>query len=441
MGASNGPLTVGAWLPADWHRPLIADERKLIEDSTIDLLLVPENHDTWANRGSWKRTADELDTAIYAGFEDDGWRRGLFYDPETGREHVYTKHTTTTADRIALENDTWSPEDYLHTLELAGVTLGTTICHDHYLSPFMRYEVLNDADVLVNLSGRPVVRHKWGEVLQARAIENGAFTVCTMHGLDSDGSETTMNRGHVFAFDPFGDPLPLRDLETGSTVVQFETEPDNIYSFEVRSSRVNRARRTRTEQYGRKSIDRIRANVFGSARPTDTTLDTQVVDGRIHIAYRDEETAVDVGASHTLQLGDEAFAIVSLEAEEAFEPERLYELLLSIPGIEDRRILLCNHWEQLAETYIEDVLEPVLRARCVEWCSPILLTSHDRTRAYQLANKHKDTHRLPTDEEGRFNFETRRAFGVESALKPVNGSSNRMLTVAKECSAIASNDG
>lgn len=426
-------LRIGAWLPADWRRPLTRDEKKLVEESAIDLLLIPENHGTWANRGPWKRMAEETDTAIYAGFEDGGWTLGLFYDPTSGRERIYTKHST--SENIAPDRDDWTPEDYLHTPELNEIPLGTTICHDHYLSPFMRYESENGAAALLNLSASPVVRRKWGELLQARAIENGAYVVCMMHGRESDGSESRTNKGHVFAFDPYGDQIELTELGTDRDLKPFETEPDNVYSFDLSSTPVLDARRSLTDRSRERSIDRVRQNRFESAKPTETTLDARVEEGQIELVYSGERATVDVGESSTLPIGGETFSLVSLEGEEAFQPELLYQRLLGEAAIEDHRILIHNQWDRLSVTYLENVVEPVLRARCVEWCSPILLTADDNTRAYQLANKHKDTHEIPRDSDGRFNFETKRAFGVESTLKPVDGKSKPLREVALECSS------
>lgn len=433
MDESPDRLTVGAWLPADWRRPLTFDDRRLVESSDVDLLLIPENHDTWANRAAWKEAADEMETVIYAGFKDGGWTLGLFYDPGVGTERVYTKHST--SERIALEREDWTPKEYLHTLVIDGIRVGTTICHDHYLSPFMRYEGLTGADALLNLSASPVVRRKWGEILQARAIENAAFVFCTMHGLEIDGTEPGTNKGHVFAFDPFGDQLQLTELGADRERSPFETEADRIYTADVDPSLVREAARTLDRHAERPSIERVRENEFGAPKPTNTTLDVRVTDGRVRLRYSDDMIEIPVGESKAFRLGDERFYLVSVETENVLRPELLYETILSVPDIEDRRIIIQNHWNRLEELYLESVVEPILRARCVEWCSPALITSEDRSRAYQLANKHKDTHRIPRDADGHFNFELKRAFGISSAFKPVDQMRESLKTVADECMA------
>lgn len=427
----RSPLTLGAWLPADWYRPLTADEKASVEQSDIDVLLVPENHDTWANRDSWKRAAEEMNTAIYAGFEDDGWTLGLFYDPATEDETVYTKHSS--SEDIALQRDDWAPEDYLPTIDIAGIRVGPTICHDHYFSPLMRYQALNDAAALLNLSASPVVRRKWGEVLQARAIENGAYVICTMHGLNRDGTDSQTNKGHVFAFDPFGDPIAMTELRTGRLRKPFETEQNNIYLFTVDPVRAAEAQETLGDQDHRTAITRTRANVYDSPISTETTLDVRVSADQLYLRYAGDQATVAIDDSATIELGPETVTVVALTGKEVFQPERLYALL-DVADIEDHRLLIHNHWDQLTTSYLENTVEPVLRARCVEWCSPALVTAPDLTRAYQLANKHKDTHELPPTEDARYPFEIPRAFGVTSTLKPVQGQRDSLQDLAMACS-------
>lgn len=426
-------LTVGAWLPADWHRPLTPDEKSVVKESDIDIFLIPENHDTWANRDSWKQAAEEMGTTIYAGLKKDGWTLGLFYDPDTGFEKTYTKHST--SEHIALEKEGWTPEEYLHTITVDDVELGTTICHDHYISTFMRYESIGGATILLNLSASPVVRRKWGEVLQARAIENSAYVVCTMHGRDPSGEEPTTNKGHVFAFDPFGEQIVLEEVGTGREQSLFETKPDNIYTLEMDPSVAVEARQTLTDQDQRRPINRIRENVFNSSKATETTLDTRVDGGELHLTYANQKATVEIGESTTLDLGDETIYLVSLDSGEVFQPERLYEMVLGISDVENCRLLIHNHWDHLTESYLRNTVEPILRARCVEWCSPVLVTSPEHTKAYQLANKHKDTHELPTSENDRFHFELKRAFGVRSTLKPIDGERGPLEDLAKRCAS------
>lgn len=425
---TNGPQ-IGAWLPDEWGRHFTDTERERIIKSGIDLLLVPENHDQWANRGEWKQVADELGVALYAGFEDGDWIRGILYDPESGLNRTYTKHST--AGKIALEQDDWNPEEALRPIEFRGATVGTTICHDHYFSPFMRYEGLTGSSVLLNLSARPVQRKKWGEVLQARAIENGAYVVCTMHGTEPDGSSGGGN-AHVFAFDPFGDQITLTELGTSEERQLFETRADNIYTFTADQSEATRARQTLTAQQNRPTIQRIKTNVYDKTGSGDSKIDVQVTGAELELNYSGESTQIDGRTSRAFCLGQEQFYLASLDSEQIFEPEELYTDLLSVDDIEDKTVLIHNHWSELTTQYVENVVEPILRARTVEWASPTLLTSPTESRGYQ-AWYTKSTHRVPTDEEDQFNFDVRWATGVGSALTPVNNRYDKMREIANLC--------
>ncbi|MFC4987151.1 carbon-nitrogen hydrolase family protein [Saliphagus infecundisoli] len=424
------PIHVGAWLPKHWHRKFTDEERTQIAESDLDLLLVPENHDHWKNRDHWKQTADELDVALYAGFDDGDWIRGIFYDPATDTDFTYTKHSS--AGKLALELDDWHPEDALKTTEFRGTTVGTTICHDQYFSPFMGYEGLAGASLLLNVSATPVVAKKWGEVLQARAIENGAYVVCTTHGSGPDGTVKRGNKAHVFAFDPFGDPIILTELGTDGKRDLVETTPDNIYTVSVDPARTSKARQTLTNQYDRPSITRIQDSTSESVSLSEPRVSVQADYNGLRITY--ESDSIDIGnfESQPFTLADEDFYLAAIESDEILKPERLYQEILSVPDIESKRLLLLNHWSDLAPHYHQNVVEPVLRARCVEWASPAITVAPDHSSAYQVWYA-KNTSRMNPDENGHFRLFLYAARGLSSALEPVNHETEKMKQIASAC--------
>lgn len=428
-------IEIGAWLPDDWGRTFDAEEEAQIRESNIDLLLVPENHDHWKRRDRWKRIARDLGVAIYVGLEDGPWVRGLFFDPVTDADFTYTKHST--AEKINLSREEWSPEEELKTTQFRGATVGTTICHDMYLSPFMGFEALSGASLLVNLSARPVVPKKWGEVLQARAIENGAYVVCTMHGTAPDGSTSKGSSAHVFAFDPFGEPIELQELETGDRRSIFETTPTNFYTFEMSSGKVEKARDTLECPGERPTITRIQDSTSESETVAEPRFSVQTSIDDIRIGYGEDDVHLNGFDSQAIELEDEGFYLVSVEGADILKPEQLYRDLLDQDDIGEKRLLIFNHWSELDPEYFEHVVEPVLRARCVEWASPAIAVSPDTTRAYQVWYA-KNSSRMVPDESGRFQFYLYAARGVSSAFDPIQHEVKKMGTVASKCHSLRS---
>lgn len=423
-------ICVGAWLPNEWGQRLTDQEKIRIRESEINLLLIPENHDQWANRDEWKQLADELEIAIYAGFEDGDWIRALYYEPTMGTDFTYTKHSS--AGKLDLEREEWHPDTALKTIDLSGTTIGTTICHDHYFAPLMGYEGLAGASLLANLSATPVKRKKWGEVLQARAIENAAYVVCTLHGTGKDGSRSRGSHAHVFAFNPYGDPLRLTELETNSERKLFETTPDNIYTFYVDSPTAANARETLTSQEDRPEISRIQTSSSESSEVSEPRFSVQVEKDCLQIADDTESVEITDFTSQSFSLGKEQFYLAVIEGEEVLKPERLYRIILSVPEIENKRILILNPWSDLSERYHRNVVEPILRARCIEWASPAIAVAPSHKSAYQVWYA-KNTSRMNPDEEGRFQFYLYAARGVSSALDPVHHEVEKLLQLTTAC--------
>lgn len=422
---SDGQTRIGLWLPDDWgHLP--DDRTRELADSDIDLLLVPENHDEWANKPRWESFADDAKTAIYAGFlDDEGWRYGHLYDPVTGQCHTYTKHST--ADRLAFERADWNPEALLEPVDFRGTALGTTVCHDHYLSPLMGLQGAAGADALVNLSASPVKRRKWGEILQSRAIENGAYAFCTMHGLREDGTRPHSNRGHAFAFDPYGDPIQMTQLSTNEVHSPFETEPDSIYTASVDPTKASDAKRTLHNPDSRPSrIERVRNNEAGDLAETDTRLSISRSNNGLEISHAGVTRELSPTDDEVLSVGEYDLHVVSVELGEILGPETLYLRLSDIES--ERTPLILVNAPQLTDEYLRSVVAPVLRARSVEWCSPVVLATPQRLLAYHIANTAKDTHRISGES---LQIEMSRAWGLDSALKPVDGEFDALHKVAE----------
>ncbi|MFW6172376.1 MAG: nitrilase-related carbon-nitrogen hydrolase [Elusimicrobiota bacterium] len=422
---------VGAWLPEKWESIFTEKEKELIKKSKIDLLLIPEEHEEWDERNKWKNIAEDIETSIFAGFRDDEWTKGLYYDPESGEEDYYIKHSS--SEKIALEKSDWDPKKSLKTIPFRDFSVGTTICHDHYFSPFMAFQVINGASLLVNLSGEPVVREKWGEVLQARAIENSAYVICTMHGTKKDGTNPSKNtNGHVFAFNPYGERIKPTEIESGKKVKYKDTKRGNIYTIPVVPEEAKKAKNKLKSQGPRPDIQPIRDYEVENPETTETTLSVEIINDKTRLSYSDESTSISINSSKKFELGDKRFYLVTIKDQELFEPEKLYLELLSISDKKEINIIIHSHWSNLSNHYLKNVVEPILRSRSVEWACPVFLTSPRYSRCYEVT-KTKLSRRILLSNQERYNLNLCLAKNVKSVMKSVHNKYDEMKYIAELC--------
>lgn len=408
-------LNIGLWLPSEWNTLPPSRLHNTVRDD-VDLLLVPESHDRWDNLDRWKTFAEDFNTAIYTGLNHpDGWECGYFFDPASENEHTYVKHST--ADRIAFSQEDWTPEKSLPVVELNGYRLGLTICHDQYFSLLMQYQVdQKGADVLCNISARPVKRRKWGEMLQARAIENEAYTFCTMHTTNPDGEIPHSNTGHAFGFQPDGSPVDFTDEVGDGEFHPFDTEADSLYITELSEDTIRE-----------ESINRIRENTANTLSGDDYLLVEQESSNELLFSYYDESFTVEFQNEKTLEFNDLAVDIHFVSSDDALDPSIYADLLLNRSEA-DMHVVIVDARDVDAFRRVNK-LYPVLRARAVEWCTPNLAVTSGGLDGFHIANTAKDTHRI---EEPTLRLSPNRAWGLSSALKPVNHHQEEMKTLVDE---------
>ena len=89
--------------------------------------------------------------------------------------------------------------------EWQGVKLAPFLCYDHRFPEVFRPAAREGAELIVVMACWPAIRSEhWVRLLQARAIENQAFTV----GVNRCGNEPTLNfDGRSTGFDPHGNSL------------------------------------------------------------------------------------------------------------------------------------------------------------------------------------------------------------------------------------------
>jgi predicted amidohydrolase len=287
--------------------------RDLTED--IDLMIYPESYDLWENKNRWKLHAEETKTSVILGLKDErGAQLAYFYNPESGQSYRYKKHST--ADRIAFQDHDWSPENNLQTVDVNGFKVGITLCHDMYLPLLMRYlKQKQEADILVNPSGVPVMRKKWSIILRARAIENNCYTLCTMRH-----KPHPTNKAHVFGFNPSGDDLLFKDSRTGKRCTIYETLADEIYLGQL-------SKPPKPVLQKRKSIIKNLEIKRASSKP-EIAIEVEVKGEKLEGNYKSNQFCQSVKDGPTEhQCGDESIFILPIKGHSIYFPERVFDLI------------------------------------------------------------------------------------------------------------------
>ncbi len=181
----------------------------------IDLIVFPEDYIRYEDRerlNLLNRLAQQLNTHILVGARkshdsrDADWRTLILIQPDGRWELLYHKHAT--AGAVAFELSDWNPQKYLPAFKIGQVCIGTTICHDSYLGLLQRYLAQKGAKIWINPSYDNVKDEKWNSILRLRAVENGFFSLCTLH---NNLAPTKKGRKrfptHPFGFSPDGREL------------------------------------------------------------------------------------------------------------------------------------------------------------------------------------------------------------------------------------------
>ncbi len=112
-------------------------------------------------------------------------------------------------------------------------TIGVSICYDLYFPEFQKQQVMEGADVLLNISASPSASRRFFEaLLPARAIENACFSLYSNNVGAQDGivfwggSRAIGPRGDIIAqTEPFEDQVARAELNLDDLVAAREFRP------------------------------------------------------------------------------------------------------------------------------------------------------------------------------------------------------------------------
>lgn len=159
----------------------------------------------------------------------------LVFNPQGERVAIYRKihlFDVDIAPGSYRESDTYLPGEQIVTTDIAGITLGLTICYDMRFPELYRCLALAGAKVIAVPAAFTAFTGKdhWEPLLRARAIENQAWVVAAAQGgVHPTGRETW---GHSLVVDPWGDVVASRPQGPG--VVFATIDPRRLQDVRAR---------------------------------------------------------------------------------------------------------------------------------------------------------------------------------------------------------------
>ena len=381
----------------------------------VDIVLFPEAYissDDDRRKDKLERLAAELNAPLLVGAVDENqdesgraWQVLLRFDPAPSP--VYVKHST--ADAVAFERQDWDPGKMLSVHELAGVNVGTTICHDHYLGLLPRHLARTGAWLWVNPSYDNVVDIKWSSILRLRAAENRFFALCTLHQ-----NVNRRSRTHPFAFSPDGKELSARQAgSSNSRPLSRCNEAGNIYIVDLDMG----------ETCAPRDWSRL-PHATKPKRPRNGQLIRPV-----QVAVRDGHPSVR-GPSRWKSLLTSGLAktesgqvfVGVLEGDHILDAARCFEVLDQAER-KGCAPIIWNHWTQLPTD--SSRLASLMMGRSIECCAPVVISDGEGIHELvELSNQNKiparRTEEPPGKWSGKWVVDVAYAWGRKGAFKIVS---------------------
>ena len=383
----------------------------------VDFVLFPEGYISTSDHKrleSLKKLASDLRAPLLVGATDnsvdptrrsDAYQVLLFLDPGGSCERVYVKHSS--AEAVAFGLPDWKPDSYLRTFELRGVTVGATICHDHYLGLLPRFLGNQGMRLYLNPTGNNVVDIKWSSIQRLRAVENRSFALCTFH-YEEARQGRRKPKAHPYAFAPDGAELVARQVGSDAKLPMSECdEAGKVYIVELDMaavdgeidwSKIPPAKNSPRKKGDHKLIG-VRmegeqpAIIDVQGRPqTDLTSPIETDHGSVYVGR---------------VLGEKI-----LDAAECFRVIDKARQMNAVP-------IIWNHWERLPADSAAH-LATLMMGRAIECCAAIVISDKDGIRGLvELANSNKNPVWRDMESSRDVEVDIKRAWGLPNALNMV----------------------
>jgi predicted amidohydrolase len=330
---------------------------------------IPENAKFAAIRATYIRAARACAAGIVVGvavdygntsMNGDGNDQYCMFVSPDGETNLYHKHSTSRFN--AFFDDDWSIEDNFPVVDVKGVKVGFSVCHDAFISLIPKVLKAKGAEVWVNISYQNVKPHIWQPVLHARAAENEVLAVYTLHR----NSRKSHPQKEPYAFSE-GGKIRLRDLR------------DGMYLSEISDTR--RAGRVFWFDTARHEVD--------PPEEVEPAEQTSVADPLV----------VESGPAGDLKIGrgeaDHSISDISIETFVRF-PERMWKVCLQGRKKSPNWLPVFVMWAKDAADWMKSksAVMSVVRGRVIEFSTLFLVMSKDSggplLAAYRSSN-YKDT--------------------------------------------------
>ena len=283
-------------------------------------------------------------------------------------------------------------------IDAGAYKLGMTVCYDSTDPLLNRVWGLSNVDLIANSTGGHVDYKKWTSYQKVRAIENNAFTVCTMAHYDP----SKKNHSYAMGFDPWGRPLQFENAEGKVRPGrEFPEKPGELYIAELDLSM-----RSATTKNG----------VIDPYINQDATINTQqdfFVDPEALPGVLSSCIELAKGLYYKKQYGvDIVFVVV--DGHDIYRPELIQPLFYApeLKQFANKRYILVNRWDALEYNEYACYLLPTLRVRAAENYCACLLVSDLLCECIQVG-RNKNSQVVDKEKKG-FGIDLGRASGPEA---------------------------
>jgi len=401
---------------------VLLEKAKASRRAGCRLLVAPEGF-LWSEEvpkgkvwGQLKKVAAQTGIALACGYHTpDGGELMFWYDPVTGIEREYRKHSMSTSTEMAPNQKDWETamERYLFTIPLDRWRVNPQICHDLSM-PFLPEvaKLQSSIDILLNISGSNVVWKKWATYLQARAIQLNAHVLCCMHHEFLAG-----NAGMAAHFTPFGERSLLR-LSDGQRMCSRE-----IWKWARREGEICEVFVAELEKpiehKGRWDI----GEVYSGQRQTKSkkgrlTLGSKKGDLRVRLygnRLKINNASIGRGKAQILRVKRHCLAVCHLSRKQLRDPMPLWQLLVH-PDYD-----AADGFLAIYTTAKEQQLKPeelcLLAARAMEARIAVAVMSPTGIDEVIVTTNYREPQRLAPDRENIFRLPLQHMRGLKSLYR------------------------